>query len=206
MYTKFLNLEPEKQEKIINAAMKEFADKGYDQASTNEIVKSAEISKGILFHYFKNKKQLFLFLYDYAIEKSAEVFFKSLDSGEVDFFKKLKQVLEIKLDFLTKYPDFFHFMEEAYSESSPEVKGELEKRNQAVLAANIGKIFENVDTSKFREGIDLQKAIRIITWTSEGMTNDAMKRAKYLHEKVDFVKLLYDYDSYARILKECFYK
>ena len=45
MYSKFLNLDKEKQDRIINAALKEFALKGYDNASTNEIVKSSEISK-----------------------------------------------------------------------------------------------------------------------------------------------------------------
>ena len=60
-----MSLSEEKQQRILNAALKEFAQKGYKNASTNQIVKEADISKGLLFHYFKNKKQLFLFLYDY---------------------------------------------------------------------------------------------------------------------------------------------
>ena len=66
MFSKFLNLKPEKQERILEAAIKEFADKGFEKASTNEIVKEAGISKGILFHYFQNKKKLFLFVFDYC--------------------------------------------------------------------------------------------------------------------------------------------
>lgn len=61
MFAKFLSLDKEKQDRIINAAMKEFAQKGYDKASTNEMVKEAGISKGLLFHYFQNKKQLYFF-------------------------------------------------------------------------------------------------------------------------------------------------
>jgi TetR/AcrR family transcriptional regulator len=68
MFSKFLNLDKEKQDRIINAAIKEFAEKGYDRASTNEIVKEAGISNGLLFHYFQNKKQMFLFLFDYCYE------------------------------------------------------------------------------------------------------------------------------------------
>lgn len=56
---KFLELDKLKQDRIINAAMKEFALKGYKNASTNEIVKEAGISKGLLFHYFTNKKAYF---------------------------------------------------------------------------------------------------------------------------------------------------
>ena len=60
MFSKFLNLD-EKQDRILNAAIKEFAQKGYDSASTNEIVKEAGISKGLLFHYFKIKSSYFSF-------------------------------------------------------------------------------------------------------------------------------------------------
>lgn len=49
IYQKFNSLEAEKQERIINTALKEFARNGYDKASTNEIVKEAGISKGSLF-------------------------------------------------------------------------------------------------------------------------------------------------------------
>jgi len=86
MYDKFLSLEPDKQEKIINAAMKEFAEKGYTQASTNEIVREAGISKGLLFHYFSNKKQLFFFLHDYALEIATDKFYDGFDPDENDFF------------------------------------------------------------------------------------------------------------------------
>ncbi|MTI56255.1 MAG: TetR/AcrR family transcriptional regulator [Geosporobacter ferrireducens] len=40
----------------------EFVEKGYDKASTDRIIQRAEISKSLLFYYFKNKKGLFLYL------------------------------------------------------------------------------------------------------------------------------------------------
>ena len=43
IFSKFLKLKPEKQERILNAAIKEFSQKGYENASTNEIVKEANI-------------------------------------------------------------------------------------------------------------------------------------------------------------------
>ena len=43
IYSKFNNLKLEKQEQIINAAIKEFVQSGFDKASTNEIVKRANI-------------------------------------------------------------------------------------------------------------------------------------------------------------------
>ena len=66
MNFQFDRLNPEKKERIINAALKEFAQNGYEKASTNEIIKEAEIAKGSLFNYFNSKKELYLFLLDYV--------------------------------------------------------------------------------------------------------------------------------------------
>ena len=63
MFSKFLSLEPERRNAILNAALKEFAGKGFDDASTNVIAKEASISKPLMFHYVNNKKDFFLFLY-----------------------------------------------------------------------------------------------------------------------------------------------
>ena len=68
MFSKFLSLKPERRNAILNAALKEFARKGYDEASTNVIAKEAGISKPLMFHYVNNKKDFFLSLYDYCLE------------------------------------------------------------------------------------------------------------------------------------------
>ena len=51
----FTELDSEKQERILDAALKEFAEYGYENGSTNRIVKNCGISKGSLFTYFENK-------------------------------------------------------------------------------------------------------------------------------------------------------
>ena len=53
---KFYELEKEKQDKIINAAIEVFAKNDYKNVVTEEIAYKAGISKGLLFYYFKNKK------------------------------------------------------------------------------------------------------------------------------------------------------
>ena len=48
------------RQKILEAAMKEFAGKGYDRASLNTICAENHISKGIIYHYFKDKDEIYL--------------------------------------------------------------------------------------------------------------------------------------------------
>lgn len=63
MNDKFYLLEEEKQLKIINAAMEVFGKNEYKKASTDLIAAKAGISKGLLFYYFHNKKELYMFIY-----------------------------------------------------------------------------------------------------------------------------------------------
>ncbi len=47
---------PESRERILDAALEEFGAWGYESASTNRVCRQAEISKGLLFHYYKTKQ------------------------------------------------------------------------------------------------------------------------------------------------------
>ncbi len=50
----------ERRMQIISAAENLFFENGYDQVSMEQIAKEAELSKGTIFFYFKNKEVLFL--------------------------------------------------------------------------------------------------------------------------------------------------
>lgn len=207
MYSKFLNIQQEKQEHILDAAMKEFAQKGFENASTNEIVKKADISKGLLFHYFRNKKNLFLYLYNYCINLYINEFYKKIDMDETNIFIKLRQCTIIKLELLMKYPEIFVFIEIAYKDKSKSIKNDLNLINERLTSINYNKIFENLDTSNLKEDLDMKKCIDIIIWTIDGFATREMKREKLLtSNKEDYKKIFAEADNYMDILKICFYK
>ncbi|MCX7771703.1 MAG: TetR/AcrR family transcriptional regulator [Clostridia bacterium] len=203
---KFESLDQEKRERILNAALSEFAARGYEQASTNEIVKQAEISKGLLFHYFKNKKQLFLYVYDYYVGICLEDYFKRMNREERDFFKIIRESVAIKLELLKKHPGIFKFISEAYLEKAPGIKEEIEKRNLKLVEYSFAKILKNIDESRFIEGMDAIKAINIISWTVEGYVNEEFKKARYLDIPVDYDKLFIQAESYLDLFERTLYK
>lgn len=61
MNEKFYSLPEEKQRKIINAGFRVFSQNSYKKSPMNEIADLAGISKSLLFHYFHNKRELYLF-------------------------------------------------------------------------------------------------------------------------------------------------
>ena len=62
MNDKFFSLPIEKQEAIVNAGFRVFSQNSYKKSPMSEIADVAGISKSLLFYYFHNKKELYLFL------------------------------------------------------------------------------------------------------------------------------------------------
>ncbi|MEG9297775.1 TetR/AcrR family transcriptional regulator [Mangrovibacillus sp. Mu-81] len=202
-----LNIDSEKEDRIINAATKVFSENGYKRASTNAIVKEAGISKGILFHYFKSKKDLYLSLYEHLSDMFAEKIYARLDWEERDIFEIIRQVSVIKLELFKTYPDLINFLNSVFHEDEAEVKEEVETIRESLTDSSFTKLFSNIDAGKFREGIDAAKAIQVIYWTFEGFANQQQAKAKSM-SVADIYKedVLAELDSYTDLLKKSFYK
>jgi len=110
MYTNgeslFSKLKPEKRERIIAAALGEFADKGYTGASMNVIAANAGVAKGSLFDYFGNKSGLFGYIYHMALtETTAYLRSARTASRNDEFFTRIEKLMVASLDFVTAHPD-----------------------------------------------------------------------------------------------------
>lgn len=207
MYSKFENLDKERQERIVNAALKEFSIKGFDDASTNEIAKEAGLSKGLMFHYVNSKKDLFLYLYDYVLKIIIEDFFGSINLHEKDMLERYRQIALVKMELLHKYPQLFEFFKVAIYTESEQVKGELDKKSKDFRSINFQKLFENVDESKFREDIDTKKAKDLIIWALDGYANMLQEKVKDLSwDQIDYDEIIAECNNYFEVIKRCFYK
>ena len=203
IYSKFYRLEKEKQERIINAALKEFARNGYDKASTNEIVKEAEIAKGSIFSYFNNKKELYLFLLDYVM-KLIDQIYAEVDWQETDFFARMRQLGAVKYKIYKKYPSAFNFLKTLAHEDAAEVKPVISKLKKEVVSSGLERSYDNIDWTKFRDDLDREKMIKIIDWTMLCFAEENLNRVGSIEDVGP--EILQEADEYFALLKKCFYK
>lgn len=206
IYSKFNNLKPEKQKQIINAAIKEFVRNGFEKASTNEIVKRANISKGSLFNYFNSKKDLYLYLIEYS-SKAIVNLNEEIDLSETDLFKRIERVALQKFYVQQKYSQAFEFLASTKQEESVEVKDIIKQRLNPIYNQAINKLYKDIDYSKFREGVDIEKAIEILNWTMFGVGEKGLKELFTFDDIGRFgEKYLEEWNVYAELLKYSFYK
>ncbi|WP_242061830.1 TetR/AcrR family transcriptional regulator [Cytobacillus firmus] len=196
-------MKPEKQERIINAAMKEFVKSGFEKASTNEIVKDAQISKGSLFNYFSNKKDLYFFLIQNAVNIIEQIYVE-IDMDERDIFERISQVGFIKLNIQKKYPLVFDFLKSLIEEDAQDVKSDINQLLANIQKDGFRRIYENIDWSKLREDIEPEKAMNILNWTMTGFAELQIAKIKSFEDIGN--EVFNEWDSYKEILKSCFYR
>lgn len=206
--TPFQNLEGEKQKRIINAALKEFAAKGFEAASTNQIVKGAQIGKGMLFYYFNNKQDLFYYLIDYCMETIANDYIDLIDTSERDFFQRMRAISKVKMDFLRRYPDAMNFLSvvflQDFEKLSEQQQVMIEKFQQKMRHLTYG----NIDFTLFRHDIDAEKAFRLIQWTFKGYEEEMKYRLMAEEEAgaIDYTPYFEEFFTYLDVLQQAFYK
>lgn len=100
---KFFSLPIEKQNVIINDALRTFGANGYKKASVSAIAAAAGISKAMVFHYFGTKKALYLYLVNLCGGIMMNEIIKEFDNSITDFFERIKMSSGIKVSVMKRY-------------------------------------------------------------------------------------------------------
>lgn len=171
MNDKFFDLKKEKQDRMINAALKIFSLRGYQYASTDDIVKEAAISKGLLFHYFGSKLGLYSFVYDYSVRFMSLEVKAAVDAEETNFFTLLKQIETGRLQVLKNYPCMQLFLEKCNAEDTEEaLLATCEKKKE--LAGLYESIYAQADFSALPAGADSAKLQNVLRYTLKSLMEE----------------------------------
>ena len=176
MNPKFFLLPQEKQRAILNAGFHVFSLNTYKKSPMSEIADSAGISKALLFHYFHNKKELYLFLWDTCAKITVEEMTRSGAYDQADLFGSMDHGMQAKLRLLRQYPDIGMFAVRAFYEKDPEVCADIQKSMGQYLNAHAAKKLAKVDPEDYIPGIDLTMMYREMYWASEGCLWEYIQR------------------------------
>lgn len=121
MNERFFSLPEEKQQAIINAGYRVFSQNSYKNSPVSEIADAAGISKSLLFHYFRNKKELYLFLWDKCAETAIEYLTKYGCYGMDDLFESMEKGMRAKIEIMHLYPDMSNFAIKAFYEKDTDI-------------------------------------------------------------------------------------
>ncbi len=160
----FRKLSPSKQEKIFQAAVQEFASKGYRSASMNRLVKDAGISKGSLFLYFRTKRDLFDGVVEIAASKVKD-YLKTVrdDTTNLLFFDRLELILRSGFDFIDRHPllarIYFHLLQSGEAPFGSERIAMLRQQAEKFLSE---LIVTGIEREELKTGLDVPRLAFLI--------------------------------------------
>lgn len=182
MNEKFFDLKSEKQDRMINASLKIFAKNGYKHASTDDIVKEAGISKGLLFHYFGSKAGLYSFLADYSVKYMTFELQRTI-GDETDYFEYLDKLESAKLTVLRNYPYMNEFLESVLVEGR-ELLDESGIEAITAYCNTLDKYRDKLSMPKVKTGVDMSNLEEMINYTIKGLNATYMESDSFKPEEL----------------------
>ncbi|PRX34753.1 TetR family transcriptional regulator [Orenia metallireducens] len=196
----FFNLGEDKRERVIKAAIDEFAKYPYHKSSINRIVKKADIAKGSFYQYFADKSDIFKYIIDLLMEKefaySEEIMnnFKALNFFDtlkiiciklIDYYKENLKLVDVWVNFLKMDDnDFKGKILQGIIEQSDSFFKEL--------------LFEGVQRGEIDNKIDLDLTAHLLTGLIMGMLDKVSNNYK---EEGDIEKFFDKIDEILEIIE-----
>lgn len=201
----FISLDEKRQYEILAAAMGEFAEHGFTQASTNRIVKRAGMSKGMLYYYFGNKQTLFDDALDFALVHIENHMLNGIASEKEGFIERCARLSHIKYRYFMAHPAISQFITSVYF--SDDLNEEQKLRNENFIENREKILFDNLDLTRFRDDIDQRTAMKLVAWTIDGYTREMEHLMKT--EGMDFSRFdayFDEFDHYLDAMRKLYYK
>lgn len=117
----FMETRSEKSLRILDAAIRVFARKGFYNSTIADVAKIAEVAEGTIYLYFKNKDDLLISIFEHSMDLFIEVAKKELE-GIDDPKEKLKKFISLHLRLVQKNPELAQVLQIELRQSSKFMK------------------------------------------------------------------------------------
>lgn len=192
MNERFYALPEDKRKSIISAGFRVFSQYSYKNSPMSEIAAEAGISKSLLFYYFKNKKELYLFICKYSTELTEQEIIRQKCYEKEDFFDIFLSGLKVKVQLMRQYPDLSLFQLKAYYEKDKSLRPEIDQLIGQYSGYENQSEMLKLDKEKFIEGLDLKMMYTDMFLASQGYLWEKMQSETIDPDQMerDFIRMI----------------
>ena len=150
--------------RILHIAAEKFARFGFYKTTIEEIARNAHISKGLIYHYFPNKEDLYMAF----IEQEAAKIFQEADevlSGVKSATKKLALYVDIKVKWMEQMFIFKELEELEFWFDTEEMRSRMRKLMEQEQVLIQGILKEGIAQKKMKSGHVKQHSLILSTIT-----------------------------------------
>jgi AcrR family transcriptional regulator len=205
-YAHFCKLDEQKRERVLSAAYDEFLSKDYGEASTNSITQKAEISKGLLFHYFGSKEGLYAFLMADAARQIANEAMAAIPTKPGDIFASIKEIIQVKIGVCLRYPRETDFLLSMWKTNLPPALVQKRENMAGLSSGYFDVITSLLSPELLRDDIEPRFAAEMISWVCEKYSNKVLAGGSMSTSQESWEQISTDLDAYFAALRRGLYK
>lgn len=163
-------------DKILQAAIAEFGAKGYESASLNNICSVNQISKGLIYHNFKNKDELYLICMKTCFDVIT-AYLRSTKYVSENVQMSIQNYLHLRQVFFQEHPDYSGLFFQALLYPPKHLADEIYTIRHEFDAFNTAYFKELLGQLQLRDGITAELAVEYFTLFQEMFNGYFQKRA-----------------------------
>ena len=147
------------RQRIFEAALREFSEKGYAAGSLNTICAENNISKGIIYHYFTDKDELYLLCVAGCFDALAAYLMQALEgiSGSVE--GRLREYFDARLRFFAENPLYLGIFTDAALNPPEHLISGISEMRRIFDELNISVLTGLLDSAALRDGITVAAVV-----------------------------------------------
>lgn len=147
------------RERILDSAIKEFAGNGYDRASMNSICAGNEISKGIIYHYFKNKDELYLTCVGMCFDQLTQHLGGIAKTLEGTAEQQLKKYFDSRLAFFAENREMLGIFSNAVFWPPEKLRSRISELRRGFDQLNISILKNLLEESALRKRLSIDSVV-----------------------------------------------
>ena len=178
--------------RILNAAIVEFGTHNYESASVNTICSENQISKGLIYHNFKNKDELYLRCVEVCFIEMTSYLRNAKYTSE-DPEDCIHELLTMRQQFFQENPYLSNIFFQTVLNPPKHLLHEIHKLRQEFDEFHASRYRELLKTVKLREGITIDMAVEYFFAFQEMFNNFFQNRVR---EDEDFISVIKNHELY----------
>ncbi|WP_066318797.1 TetR family transcriptional regulator [Bacillus sp. FJAT-29814] len=159
-----------RKQQILLASMEVFKRKGYEKATLKDIVEQAGMSRGWIYLYFTDKKQIFEALLTHLDAEQEQKFAEVITSDDTVFSVLSRFFEELRLEMTsedTLYPAIYEFWITSWRDET--VREFFAKRYERTVAMFSDLFHKGIDSGEFTATIPVDEITKMMMSSIDGM-------------------------------------
>ncbi|TFE27539.1 TetR/AcrR family transcriptional regulator [Cohnella luojiensis] len=169
----------EKFDRIIDAAVKVFAETGYHGSQVSKIAREAGVADGTIYLYFKSKEDILVSLFRVRLGELVEKFKESVEASDTAD-GAIRKICELHYRELESNPDFAYVTQIELRQSSLELRKAIGQALKPYIQLIEEVLVQGIEEGTFRQGLDV-KLTRLLIFggIDEAVTSWLISGRKY---------------------------